>query len=230
VGAASSESLASLSGLLEVALHCIQDGVVIVDRKGSFLFFNQAAERVVGVGAVDVPPPEWPRVYGCYLPDKVTLYPWEQLPLVRAMRGEHVHEADIYIRNTKNPSGTWINVNSSPLYDEAGRHSGGVIVFRDVSAHRHSQEVLPRLSEAVERTTDSVFITDADGIIEYVNPAFETTTGHTREEALEVLAAERQSDAWQIVDKLYATIKEFAGENPPCDDITAVVAKVASTR
>jgi phosphoserine phosphatase RsbU/P len=39
------------------------------------------------------------------------------------------------------------------------------------------------LSRAVEQTADSIVITDKGGLIEYVNPAFEATTGYTREEA-----------------------------------------------
>ncbi len=41
-----------------------------------------------------------------------------------------------------------------------------------------------RLSEAVERTADSVVITDASSRIEYVNPAFEATTGYSRDAIL----------------------------------------------
>jgi PAS domain S-box-containing protein len=40
------------------------------------------------------------------------------------------------------------------------------------------------LGQAVEQTADSVIITDKEGFIEYVNPAFETTTGYSREDAL----------------------------------------------
>jgi PAS domain S-box-containing protein len=41
-----------------------------------------------------------------------------------------------------------------------------------------------RLSSAVEQIADSVFITNRDGAIEYVNPAFETTTGYKGDEVL----------------------------------------------
>src|SRR3989338_4988406 len=40
------------------------------------------------------------------------------------------------------------------------------------------------LSAAVEQTADDIVITDKDGIIEYVNPSFETTTGYAKEEVL----------------------------------------------
>ena len=110
----------------------------------------------------------------------MTPYPPDQLPLVRAMRGEHVRETEMFIRNPDNPEGTWMNINSAPLKDEKGELTGGVIVFRDVTAHRRSDEVVRQLSKAVERTTDAVFITDPNAVIEYVNPAFEAVTGYTR--------------------------------------------------
>ena len=114
----------------------------------------------------------------------MTPYPSEQLPLARAIRGEHVQEAEIVIRNPHSPEGTWINVNSGPLVGESGEITGAVIVFRDVTARRQSNEIVRLFSKAIEKTTDSVFITDANAVIEHVNPAFEATTGYSREQAI----------------------------------------------
>jgi sigma-B regulation protein RsbU (phosphoserine phosphatase) len=61
---------------------------------------------------------------------------------------------------------------------------GGVVVFRDISERKRADERLQRLSSAVEQTADSVMITDRRGTIEYVNPAFEATTGYSSAEAL----------------------------------------------
>jgi two-component system, NarL family, sensor histidine kinase NreB len=44
--------------------------------------------------------------------------------------------------------------------------------------------MLRTLSRVTEQTGDSVFITDRNGIIQYVNPSFERLTGFTREEAI----------------------------------------------
>ncbi|MBI3111603.1 MAG: PAS domain S-box protein [Ignavibacteriales bacterium] len=43
---------------------------------------------------------------------------------------------------------------------------------------------IKKLSGAVEQTADSVVITDKEGMIRFVNPAFERATGFTREEVL----------------------------------------------
>ena len=77
-----------------------------------------------------------------------------------------------------------MEINGSPLRDETGKQIGGVIVFRDISAWRKAQDAIRHLSSVVEQTADSVIITDKSGKIEYVNPAFEVTTGYSSEEAL----------------------------------------------
>lgn len=46
-----------------------------------------------------------------------------------------------------------------------------------------AEELVRKLSRAVEQSADTVMITNRSGIIEYVNPAFETLTGYTRDEA-----------------------------------------------
>jgi PAS domain S-box-containing protein len=57
-------------------------------------------------------------------------------------------------------------------------------VARDVSERRKAEEQLVRLATAVEQTAEDVTITDAAGVILYVNPAFERLTGYTREEVV----------------------------------------------
>lgn len=54
----------------------------------------------------------------------------------------------------------------------------------DISERRRASAELSKLSNAVEQTAESVVITNRSGIIEYVNPAFEETTGYKREEVL----------------------------------------------
>jgi two-component system, cell cycle sensor histidine kinase and response regulator CckA len=46
-----------------------------------------------------------------------------------------------------------------------------------------AEESLRKLSRAVEQSADTVVITNREGIIEYVNPAFEKITGYRKEEA-----------------------------------------------
>ncbi|MBI2884307.1 MAG: PAS domain S-box protein [Candidatus Methylomirabilis oxyfera] len=54
---------------------------------------------------------------------------------------------------------------------------------RQAEAER-AAETMRKLWSAVEQTADSVIITNRDGIIEYVNPAFERETGYRRDEVI----------------------------------------------
>jgi len=59
-----------------------------------------------------------------------------------------------------------------------------VASVRDLSTRRRSEAQMRKLSGAVEQAADAIMITDRAGTIEYVNPAFERTTGYSRAEAI----------------------------------------------
>ncbi|MFQ5519401.1 MAG: PAS domain S-box protein, partial [Mariprofundus sp.] len=66
----------------------------------------------------------------------------------------------------------------------AGNITGVEGTLRDISSVKETEESLRKLSQAVECAGESIMITDRDGIIEYVNPAFTTMTGYLREEVM----------------------------------------------
>ena len=167
---------------LKCIIHNLDEGVIVADREGKLLFFNRIAQSVLGIGITENPPDAWPEVYGCYRPDGVTPYPAKELPLRRALAGETVGETEIFIRNAERPAGIWIAASANPLRNEAGELQGGVAAFRDITKKKEADVRILTLTNAVEQTADSIVITDKNGLIEYVNPAFEQTTGYTREE------------------------------------------------
>jgi PAS domain S-box-containing protein len=178
------EALRAHTHTLGPILESVADGVVVVDLEGRFVLFNQSAERILGVGSTDVTPQGWTEAYRLFLPDAITPYPPDQLPLARALRGETVTDIEIFVRNPSISEGVWISVNATPWKDAAGEPQGAIAVFRDITARKKTDETVERLSNAVEQTADSVVITDRNGVMLYVNPAFEQTTGYGRDEAL----------------------------------------------
>lgn len=61
---------------------------------------------------------------------------------------------------------------------------GLVLELRQSSAEGAAQSELRRLIAAAEFSTEAVLITDTDGLIEYVNPAFELMTGFAPDEVV----------------------------------------------
>lgn len=68
--------------------------------------------------------------------------------------------------------------------DDHGRPKAILEVNNDITNWRRAEEKLTRLATAVEQSGDSIVITDTDGNIQYVNPAFEQTTGYSSEEVI----------------------------------------------
>lgn len=58
-----------------------------------------------------------------------------------------------------------------------------IAITRDISDRKHAEAERERLLMAIEQANESVAITDAAGIIRYVNPAFEIITGYPKTEA-----------------------------------------------
>jgi len=56
--------------------------------------------------------------------------------------------------------------------------------IRDITRHKQSEAEHERLMAAIEQAGEMIVITNSEGIIHYVNPAFERTTGYSRDEAL----------------------------------------------
>jgi signal transduction histidine kinase len=109
--------------------------------------------RSWALGATDATPDQWSDRYGSYLADAVTLYPPNDLPLVRAMRGERVDAVEVFIRNAKVPDGRLLSITGRPLKDENGTLWGGVVVFHDITLQKRAQEALVLAKEGAERAS-----------------------------------------------------------------------------
>jgi phosphoserine phosphatase RsbU/P len=62
--------------------------------------------------------------------------------------------------------------------------SGTVVMLRDSKQGPEATQTFVLLSRIVEQIADSVILTDTRGVIQYVNPAFEATSGYGRDEAV----------------------------------------------
>ena len=128
--------------VLDAIIRSMGDGVVVADADARLTLFNPSAKRILGLGVTDLRPDEWPNYYGVFHLNGSTLLSADELPLMRAVRGETIEDLELFIRNPQMPGGVYISVNASPLRDETGQVVGGVAVFRDVSERRMDEEAL----------------------------------------------------------------------------------------
>ena len=81
-------------------------------------------------------------------------------------------------------SSRWLRWLDLPVFDEDGRCVEIRSIGQDITAHKEAELRLRQLALAVEQSPNAIVITDTAGHIEYVNEAFERTTGYTAAEAI----------------------------------------------
>ncbi len=91
-------------------------------------------------------------------------------------------------------------VSGTPLRNRDGEIVGSFGVCSDITEWKRVEEELKRLSAAIEQTSDSIIISDTDGIVVYANPASMALMGIPSQELLgkrlDALHALRQSEAF----------------------------------
>ena len=121
-----------------------------------------------------------PEVAACVHPDDAAAF---AAVTARAAREGAPLPADYRIVR---PDGTvrWVHGEGELELGPDGSVVAWVGFVQDVTESREALGSSAHLARAIEQAYDSIVITDRAGRIEYVNPAFERTTGYTRAEAV----------------------------------------------
>jgi PAS domain S-box-containing protein len=75
-------------------------------------------------------------------------------------------------------SAGWFDLKFQPIPE------GVFILSMDVTERKRVEQELNRLATAIDHSTEAVIITNPDGSIVYVNPAFEMVSGYSRDEVI----------------------------------------------
>ncbi|MCX6905169.1 MAG: PAS domain S-box protein, partial [Verrucomicrobia bacterium] len=162
---------------LQVILESTADGILAVDDKGRVIKSNGRFAQLWRI----------PPSFVASGDDQVLLNfvlaqlqdPEAFLKKVQSLYGSDAVDMDTLLFK----DGRVFERYSSPMM-MAGLVTGRVWSFRDITERRQAEEAQARLATAVEQAAETMMITDANGTILYANPAFEKTTGYTRQEAL----------------------------------------------
>lgn len=69
-------------------------------------------------------------------------------------------------------------------HQQAGKVLGFFGMINEITLQKHVEMEHAKLAAVVTQSSDAILITDTEGKIEYVNPAFEEVTGYSKEEVL----------------------------------------------
>jgi PAS domain S-box-containing protein len=145
----SRQALETQKLMLQSVLNSMVEGLVAADEHGKFILWNPAADRIMGLGATNLPSEEWSAHYGLFLPDTVTPIPPGETPLERTLRGEG-GTSEVFLRQAGLNQGLWLEATGSPLIDKGGVMRGGVLAFRDITRRRADELEIRKLNDELE--------------------------------------------------------------------------------
>src|SRR5437667_6464469 len=167
------ETVQRLASIVESS----EDAIIGKNTEGVISSWNRAAERMYGYTSTEV-----------IGRDMSLLSPSErqaevQVIMERVQNGLPVKALETQ-RITKGGSVLDVSVSVSPIKDGTGRITGASTIARDITLRKRAEEQLKLQSAALEVAANSIVITDSHGAILWVNGAFTTMTGYSKEEVL----------------------------------------------
>ncbi|MDP4548092.1 PAS domain S-box protein [Marinobacter sp. MDS2] len=178
------------SRILSTLLDSMPDAVVSCDSDGNLAEFNLAARQWHGVDPRALPPEQWAEHFDLYEPDGKALLATENIPLLRAWRGEQVRNAELMIRAKGQPPRV-VLCNGQRLEDAFGRPLGAVVTMSDISELRDAYSDLQQTRAYLQSVIDAsvsvaIIATDTRGCISLFNPGAEKLLGYSAEEVVGV--------------------------------------------
>jgi signal transduction histidine kinase len=128
--------------LTDAVLETIDVAVVAADPYGRLNLFNRAARQWHGLDAdPDVAPDELAGTYDLFRTDGRTPLPEDEIPLLRAVHGGTVRDAELIIQ-PRGRTGIHVVANGRAMTTADGLRLGAVVAMADVTADRARQAAL----------------------------------------------------------------------------------------
>ncbi|NJL39579.1 MAG: AAA family ATPase, partial [Leptolyngbyaceae cyanobacterium SM1_4_3] len=179
-------------------LEAMPVGVFVVDSNGRPHYANQTAEQILGKGIVpEAESTQLAKTYQSYLAGTDQLYPTEQQPLAKALRGEKVTKDDMEIHQAGRSIP--LEVSATPVFDEKGQIVYAIAAFADITQRKRSEA--ERTHFIQELAVNNIALQQAkDELDEYSR-------------TLENKVSERTQELSQTLEILKATQAELLFEN-----------------
>lgn len=136
---------------MAAVLENMAEGVVACDAAGNLTLFNRATREFHQRPELPLPQEQWAAHYNLYRPDG-QLMATEEVPLVRALRGEIVRDLEMVIAH---PGREPIHVLASgrAIHDRQGRKLGAVVTTHDITERKQAEDrALQLMREQIARS------------------------------------------------------------------------------
>ncbi|MHB8091438.1 MAG: PAS domain S-box protein [Syntrophales bacterium] len=197
------EELRAMNSFLDSMIENIPNMIFLKDARDlRFIRFNRAGEELLGYSRDDL---LGKNDYDFFPKEQADFFAQKDREVLRGKKTADIPEEPL---RTRDRGIRMLRTKKVPLLDANGEPEYLLGISEDITERKQAEAERERLLSAIEQAGESIIITDPDGAIRYVNPAFVRTTGYAREEVLgqtsRILKSGRQDEAFYR--NLWATI------------------------
>ncbi len=147
------EALSASESRLSQFLEALPVGVSVYNPDGSIAYFNQTAGELLGADTISESTAEQlAATYQLYVANTDELYPPDNLPILRALKGEFVKVDDVEIRQDGKIIA--IEINTTPIFDASGNIAYAIAAFQDISDRKQAEKILGDYQRTLEAQID----------------------------------------------------------------------------
>jgi PAS domain S-box-containing protein len=192
---------------VEAILSLMPAAVYTCDHEGRITYFNRRAAEIWGCEPqLNAAEEKFCGSFRLWRSDASPLR-HNETPMALAVRtGKSTRDEEV-IMERADGSRAFITVNVDPLYDAAGRPSGAINAFQDVTELKKAEQASRSLAAIVESSDDAILSKDLNGIITSWNQGAERLFGYTSDEivgqsVLVLIPPERYDEERDILERI----------------------------
>ncbi len=150
--------------------NAMTDGVIVTDPSGRIVDINPAAERIYGRNSAEILGQSVQQLLPSWVDWRTqTKAAFETSHMVTLGKGENKRIYGLRI---------------APILGPRNRVDGQMVILTDITEQREADAQMLMQVMALEAVQNSILITNAQGEIEWANPAFSTLTGYSLQEVI----------------------------------------------
>lgn len=127
---------------LRLILENISDGVIVADTNKNVLMANDMANTLFGVEEDEKMTADFSSYFDLYLPDEKTVFPSQNLPIDRALKGDATDDIDVVFWNPEAQEKKRMLLSGRPIVDQKKEVIAAVITIKDITKYKQMEEEL----------------------------------------------------------------------------------------
>ena len=127
---------------LRLIVENIGEGIIVANADKKIILANDMANDIFGIQEDDKIPSNFVNHFEVYYPDQKTVFPSQNLPMVKAFNGESTDDVEVVLWDPTKQEKKRVLLSGRPLIDQDDNVVAAVVTIKDISKYKQLEEEL----------------------------------------------------------------------------------------